>query len=73
MPGLYAKAAALASNRKSDEPASEQRQATARAHYEAKQWVDLWKFKKTCKKSLKALGFTDAEAERINFYKPDWI
>lgn len=71
--GLYAKAAALGSSRKSDEPASQQRQDTARAFYDAKNWAELWKFKKTCKKSLKALGFNAAESERINFYKPDWI
>lgn len=69
--GLYSLQAKI--GRKPDEPASEARQTQARAFYEAKSWVDLWKFKKTCKKSWEALGFTAAEIEKIKFYKPDWI
>ena len=70
---LYAKAAALSKARKSDEPASQQRQDTAREHFTARQWKELWQFKKTCKKSWEALGFTSREIETIKFYKPDWI
>jgi hypothetical protein len=71
--GLYAYAAQLGGRKKSDEAASEQRRRTARAYYEAENWVELWKFKKTCKKSLSSLGFDDTEAKRIEDNKPDWI
>jgi hypothetical protein len=36
-------------------------------------WADLWRFKKTCKKSWEALGFTSREIERAKTNKPDWI
>jgi hypothetical protein len=71
--GLYSYAASLQGRKKSDEAASEQRQKTARSYYETEQWAELWKFKKTCKKSLTSLGFTDVEAKRIEGFKPDWI
>ena len=53
--------------------ASDARQKTARAHFESREWSDLWRFKKTCKKSWEALGFNTREIDRIKLNKPDWI
>jgi hypothetical protein len=64
---------AIASKKKSDDPASEARQKTAREHFERRDWGALWQFKKTCKKGWPNLGFTKREIETITFYKPDWI
>lgn len=65
---------------KTEEMASEQRQKTARERFEKAwstrhkdDWAALWMFKKTCKKSWEALGFTRKEIDSIKFYKPDWI
>lgn len=61
------------SYKKDVEMASDQRQTTARDYFDNRRWRDLWTFKKTCKKSWEALGFTTREVERIKINKPDWI
>lgn len=58
---------------KTVDPASEQRQETARKYFDERRWRDLWMFKKTCKKSWEALGLTSHEIERVKINKPDWI
>jgi hypothetical protein len=53
--------------------ASRFRQEKARSLFESKKWDELWRFKKTCKKSWEALSFNAREIESIQLYKPDWI
>lgn len=68
-----------------DELASAARRAKAREHFSRatdpnllpisrkEAWADLWRFKKTCKKSWEALGFNSREIDRAKLNKPDWI
>jgi hypothetical protein len=68
-----------------EELASQARRDTARSHYDRatnpenlpitrrEAWADLWRFKKTCKKSWEALGFSTREIDRTKTNKPDWI
>ncbi len=55
------------------ELASQQRQETARQHFDERRWTALWQFQKTCKKGWDKLGFTSREIERIKINKPDFI